>query len=295
MPRHLPIKRSVNSLTAEEAADLAARYPHEPSTALAAEFALSLSQISNFAFSRKLHKTPEGYRANRRPVDCLTADVERVTLDAGPHGLDAEGIQRAVRALIDADQGARAYVTAHQIRVARRKLVEQQRIHLVIFSAAKSDQRWYGKVEWATTAAAATAGHHAITGTARETRAANFATMHDRRRGRQADEAAARRKHLDAPTNNPAGIQPQVLPGAPESRWAHLKVTEPTFSSRRPGEYLDTDPPAWVRAACHMPADVCPTTPFQAAAGPDPHSRIDCTQGFQRHRPFLHPLREHMT
>jgi hypothetical protein len=250
MPSSQPIKRSITSLTDEQRLDLATRYPHEPTVSLAAEFGLSINQVANFAQARELHKTPEGYRANRRKPDSLTADIEVCVQAAGPQGLDATGILRALRDLYAANPDAsRDYITAHQVRCARVKLVQQARIHPARIGPTQLDQRWYGQADWVPPLP----GGQPRPPSAAQRKATELAEIHERRRTKAADAEARRRAHINTPTANPGQVPVQVLPGAPESRWAGLKVTEPTFSSRRPGQYLDHEPPAWVRAACREP------------------------------------------
>ena len=248
MTHHPTQRRTLASLTPEQREQLAARYPHESTLALAAEFVLAVRQISNWAYENGLHKTATGRSLSRRPDDSLTAHVERIVLAAGPAGLDAEQLREAV-------QAAHRGHSAHQIRVARCKLVDALRIHRGTDPTTHA-LRWYGSPEWAQRAS----HRHVVTSTptaaeqrtptAAEQRAATQSHGHDRRRHRAADAAAALRAHRQATAHiNLDGIPVTHCPGAPESRWANLTVTDGAFSTRRPGQYLDDQPKPWAQAA----------------------------------------------
>ncbi len=246
MTAHHPTqRRTLASLTPEQREQLAARYPHESTLALAAEFVLAVRQISNWAYENDLHKTATGRSLSRRPDDSLTAHVERIVLAAGPAGLDAEQLREAV-------QAAHRGHTAHQIRVARCKLVDALRIHRGTDPATHA-LRWYGRPEWAQRAS----HRHVVTSTptAAEQRAATQAHPHERRHRTAAAKAQALRDHAAATAGiDFAAIPVTPCPNAPESRWASLTVTNGAFSTRRPGEYLDTQPAPWVQAATRRTA-----------------------------------------
>lgn len=232
--KHPSMRRTVSSLTPEQREQLAQRYPHESTTTLAEAYGLTVKQVYRMAERHKLHKAP-GYQQIRAPYvltrlqPSLASCVLNATQAAGSAGIDTDSLIAAVKQ-------ARPCSTSQQIRATRAFLSSSGRLH-----RASHHYRWFGTAAWA---------HAYQPATASDQRAATHADRMDRIRLREAAEAEARSEHIAATAHIDTSSMPkQVGRPFPMSRWDGLQVTDAAFSSRRPGQYLDDTPPAWVQAA----------------------------------------------
>lgn len=208
---------SILLLTAAQRADLLARYPHEGNDALAAEFKLTKSQLSQFACANFVKKT----RATRSRLNnggagngaALTQRLIKAIADAGKAGLSVPGV---LSALPD--------VAEDRIRFTLGRLTLRGRLHR---TGRKGQGRWF-------TSAAQAEAYNAALGTPVPRGGADAPVSIAPHRGPA---------HLPGEPDLSKAIQrPALAPAATQ-----IATMEGLFSLLGPGRYL-ADAPLYVEA-----------------------------------------------